>query len=48
MTCASCVGRIEKALLKLADGIESRAEEFIQPRYHLTEAEHRERTAKWA
>ena len=26
----------------------TRAEEFIQPRYHLTEAEHRERTAKWA
>lgn len=25
-----------------------RAEEFISPRYHLTEAEHRERTAKWA
>ena len=26
----------------------TKAEEFIQPRYHLTEAEHRERTAKWA
>lgn len=26
----------------------TRAEEFINPRYHLTEAEHRERTAKWA
>ena len=26
----------------------TRAEDFIQPRYHLTEAEHRERTAKWA
>lgn len=26
----------------------TRAEEFIVPRYHLTEAEHRERTAKWA
>ena len=26
----------------------TRAEEFISPRYHLTEAEHRERTAKWA
>ncbi|WP_306755117.1 holin-associated N-acetylmuramidase [Paracoccus actinidiae] len=26
----------------------TRAEEFIQPRYHLTESEHRERTAKWA
>jgi len=25
-----------------------RAEEFISPRYHLTEALHRERTAKWA
>ncbi|MDX8348725.1 holin-associated N-acetylmuramidase [Cognatiyoonia sp. IB215446] len=25
-----------------------RAEEFIAPRYHLTEAQHRERTAKWA
>lgn len=25
-----------------------RAEEFISPRYRLTEAEHRERTAKWA
>ena len=24
-----------------------RAEEFISPRYHLTEAEHRERTARW-
>lgn len=24
-----------------------RAEEFIAPRYHLTEAEHRERTASW-
>lgn len=24
-----------------------RAEEFIDPRYHLTKAEHRERTAKW-
>lgn len=24
-----------------------RAEEFIAPRFHLTEAEHRERTAKW-
>lgn len=26
----------------------TRAEEVISPRYHLTEAEHRERTAKWA
>lgn len=26
----------------------TRAEEFISPRYHLTEAEHRERTAGWA
>ncbi|SNR25588.1 peptidoglycan-binding protein [Paracoccus sediminis] len=26
----------------------TRAEEFVSPRYHLTEAEHRERTAKWA
>jgi len=26
----------------------TRAEEFIAPRYHLTQAEHRERTAKWA
>lgn len=26
----------------------TRAEEFIAPRYRLTEAEHRERTAKWA
>lgn len=25
-----------------------RAEEFISPRYHLTEAQHRERTAAWA
>lgn len=25
-----------------------RAEEFIDPRYHLTSAQHRERTAKWA
>jgi lysozyme family protein len=25
-----------------------RAEEFISPRYHLTEAQHRERTARWA
>jgi lysozyme family protein len=25
-----------------------RAEEFISPRFHLTEAEHRERTARWA
>lgn len=25
----------------------TRAEAFISPRYHLTEAEHRERTAKW-
>ena len=25
----------------------TRAEEFIAPRYHLTEAEHRERTASW-
>ena len=24
-----------------------RAEEFIAPRFHLTEAEHRERTAEW-
>jgi len=24
-----------------------RAEEFISPRYHLSEAEHRERTARW-
>lgn len=26
----------------------TRAEEFISPRYHLTETQHRERTAKWA
>lgn len=26
----------------------TRAEEFIHPRYHLSEAEHRERTAAWA
>ncbi len=26
----------------------TRAEAFISPRYHLTEAEHRERTASWA
>lgn len=26
----------------------TRAEAFIAPKYHLTEAEHRERTAKWA
>ena len=26
----------------------ARAEEFISPQYHLTEAQHRERTAKWA
>ncbi len=26
----------------------TRAEEFMAPRYRLTEAEHRERTAKWA
>jgi len=26
----------------------TRAEEFINPRYHLSQAEHRERTAKWA
>ncbi|SDZ30442.1 Predicted Peptidoglycan domain-containing protein [Jannaschia faecimaris] len=26
----------------------TRAEEFIAPRFHLTEAEHRARTAKWA
>lgn len=26
----------------------SRAEEFIAPRYHLSEAEHRERTSGWA
>ncbi|MDO5646384.1 holin-associated N-acetylmuramidase [Paracoccus sp. (in: a-proteobacteria)] len=26
----------------------TRAEEFISPRYHLTAAQHRERTAKWA
>ncbi|WP_410217568.1 holin-associated N-acetylmuramidase [Paracoccus sp. (in: a-proteobacteria)] len=26
----------------------TRAEEFITPRYHLSEAEHRKRTAKWA
>lgn len=26
----------------------SRAEEFIAPRYRLTDAEHRERTARWA
>lgn len=26
----------------------TRAEEFIAPRYHLTAAEHRERTARWA
>ena len=25
----------------------TRAEEFISPRYHLSEAEHRERTAQW-
>ncbi|MDX8353388.1 holin-associated N-acetylmuramidase [Cognatiyoonia sp. IB215182] len=25
-----------------------RAEEFIAPRYHLTDSQHRERTAKWA
>ena len=25
-----------------------RAEEFISPRYHLTEAQHRERTSRWA
>lgn len=25
----------------------TRAEEFISPRYHLTEAQHRERTARW-
>lgn len=25
-----------------------RAEEFISPRFHLTETQHRERTAKWA
>ncbi len=25
-----------------------RAEEFIAPRFHLTDAEHRERTARWA
>jgi len=25
----------------------ARAEEFISPRYHLTEAQHRERTARW-
>lgn len=25
----------------------ARAEQFISPRYHLTEAEHRERTASW-
>lgn len=26
----------------------TRAERFIAPRYHLTDAQHRERTAKWA
>lgn len=26
----------------------TRAEEFISPRYHLTDAQHRERTATWA
>ena len=26
----------------------TRAEAFIAPRYHLTAAEHRERTARWA
>ncbi|MEL6701354.1 MAG: putative peptidoglycan-binding domain-containing protein, partial [Pseudomonadota bacterium] len=26
----------------------TRAEEFISPRYHLTDAEHRERVSKWA
>ncbi|HHY01583.1 MAG TPA: peptidoglycan-binding protein, partial [Paracoccus sp.] len=26
----------------------TRAEEFISARYHLTEAQHRERTATWA
>ncbi|MDO5614270.1 MAG: holin-associated N-acetylmuramidase, partial [Paracoccus sp. (in: a-proteobacteria)] len=26
----------------------TRAEEFISPKYHLTAAQHRERTAKWA
>lgn len=26
----------------------TRAEEFIAPKYHLSQAEHRERTAKWA
>jgi len=26
----------------------SRAEEFISPRYHLTDDQHRERTARWA
>jgi lysozyme family protein len=26
----------------------TRAETFVSPRYHLTEAEHRERTARWA
>lgn len=26
----------------------ARAEAFVAPRYHLTEAQHRERTAKWA
>lgn len=26
----------------------TRAEEFISPRYHLTEAQHRERTSRWA
>ena len=25
----------------------TRAEEFIAPRFHLSEAEHRERTSKW-
>jgi lysozyme family protein len=25
-----------------------RAEEFISPRWHLTDAQHRERTARWA
>jgi lysozyme family protein len=25
----------------------TRAEEFIEPRYHFTESQHRERTAKW-
>lgn len=26
----------------------TRSEEFISPRYHLTEAQHRERTSRWA